>query len=113
MAFAISTQIDRDAAIMTLTGELDAAAAPAFRDQIEQLAGGAEIHRLVLLLQDLSYMASAGLRALVFAKQKLGADVELVLVGTQDAVGETIELTGFHHSVTMVDSYDLRAPTDG
>lgn len=111
MAFAISTQIDRDAAIMTLTGELDAAAAPAFRDQIEQLAGAAEVHRLVLLLQDLSYMASAGLRALVFAKQKLGSDVELILVGTQDAVGETIELTGFHHSVTMVDTFEVGAPT--
>lgn len=113
MAFAISTQIDRDAAVMTLTGELDAAAAPAFRDQIEQLAGGADIHRLVLRLHDLSYMASAGLRALVFAKQKLGADVELILVGTQEAVAETITLTGFHHSVTMVDTYDVGEPANG
>lgn len=113
MAFAISTQLDRDAAVMTLTGELDATAAPALRDQIEQLAGGDEVHRLVLMLHDLSYMASAGLRALVFAKQKLGSDVELILVGTQDTVAETIELTGFHHSVTMVDAYTLGEPANG
>ncbi len=113
MAFAIQTQTDRDAAIMTLTGELDAAAAPSFRDQIEQLAGGQEINRLVLMLQDLSYMASAGLRALVFAKQKLGSDVELVLVGTQDSVAETIEMTGFHHSVTLLDTYAVGESADG
>lgn len=103
MAFDIHTQMDGNAAVMTLTGELDAAAAPALRDQIEKLAGGAHVERLVLRLKGLDYMASAGLRALVFAKQKLGAGVELVLVGTQPAVAETIELTGFHHSVTMVD----------
>ncbi len=110
MAFAISTKIDGDAAVMTLSGELDAGAAPAFRDQIEQLAGGQEIGRLVLMLADLSYMASAGLRALVFAKQKLGASVELFLVATQDSVAETIELTGFHHSVTMLEEF---APGNG
>jgi anti-anti-sigma factor len=102
MAFDIQTRLDGGDAIMTLTGELDAAAAPAFRDQIEQLASGPDVNRLVLRLQGLDYMASAGLRALVFAKQKLGAAVELVLVGTQPTVAETIELTGFHHSVTML-----------
>ena len=30
----------------------------------------------------------------------------LILVGTQASVAETIELTGFHHSVTMVDRFD-------
>ncbi|CAN5720059.1 hypothetical protein BH23DEI1_BH23DEI1_08010 [soil metagenome] len=106
MAFDVQSHVTGNTAIMTLEGELDGAAAPAFRSGIEALAGGAEIERLVLMLGDLSYMASAGLRALVFAKQKLGGDVELVLVATQESVAETIEMTGFHHSVTMVDSYD-------
>jgi anti-anti-sigma factor len=105
MAFAIQSEIDGDAAVLTLSGELDAAAAPAFRERIEALIGHSEVHRLVLVLNDLSYMASAGLRALVFAKQKLGAGVEIFLVGAQETVAETIELTGFHHSVTMVDTY--------
>lgn len=104
MAFDIHTQMDGSSAVMTLTGELDAGAAPAFRDQIEALAGGPQVDRLVLMLQGLDYMASAGLRALVFAKQKLGSGVELVLVGTQPTVAETIELTGFHHSVTMLET---------
>lgn len=106
MAFALDSHIDGDAAVLTLTGELDASAAPAFRDEVEGLAGSREVQRLVLMLQDLSYMASAGLRALVFAKQKLGAGVELILVGTHPSVAETIQLTGFQYSVTMVESYD-------
>lgn len=113
MAFTVTSIIDGDAAIMTLAGELDGASAPAFRDAIEALAGHDDVHRLVLVLNDLSYMASAGLRALVFAKQKLGAQTDLVLVGTQDTVAETIELTGFHHSVTMVDAYEAGAQPSG
>ena len=109
MALAIQSAVEEDAAILTLSGELDASAAPALRDQIEALAGRSDISRLVLVLDDLSYMASAGLRALVFAKQKLGAGVELFLVGTQDSVAETIELTGFHHSVTMLATYEACA----
>jgi anti-anti-sigma factor len=110
MPFTVNSEIDRGAAILVLSGELDAAAAPSLRAKIEELAGDSGISRLVLMLEQLSYMASAGLRALVFAKQKLGSDVELFLVGTQDSVAETIELTGFHHSVVMVDDYDRNQP---
>lgn len=106
MAFAIDSRIDGDAAVLTLTGELDAASAPKLREQIEGLAGNDAIARLVLDLSELTYMASAGLRTLVFAKQKLGTAVDVYLVGTQDTVTETIQMTGFHHSVIMVDTYD-------
>lgn len=113
MSFSVKSRVDRDTAILTLMGELDAAAAPSFRDKIEELAGSDDITRLVLMLDELAYMASAGLRALVFAKQKLGAGVDLYLVGAQDTVVETIELTGFHHSVIMLDTYDASGPLGG
>lgn len=110
MPFAVESRIDRDTAVLILNGELDAAAAPSFREKIEELAGSDAITRLVLMLDELTYMASAGLRALVFAKQKLGASVDLYLVGAQDTVTETIELTGFHHSVIMLETYDISRP---
>ena len=57
-------------------------------------------------MDDLTFMASAGLRVLVFAKQKMPSDVDLYIVGAHDAVKETITMTGFHYSCTMLDSYD-------
>ncbi|MEX2535138.1 MAG: anti-sigma factor antagonist [Trueperaceae bacterium] len=114
MAFEVISRMESgDTAILTLIGELDAAAAPDLRREIELLASGDTVTRLVLVLEELSYMASAGLRALVFAKQKLGARVDLYLVGTQAPVVETIELTGFHRSVVMLETLELPGQATG
>jgi anti-anti-sigma factor len=105
MAFNSDLNVEGQAVVITLAGELDASAAPEFRDRVEEAAKHSP-QRLVLKMEDLSYMASAGLRTLVFAKQKMGPDVDIYVVGVQEPVRETIELTGFHHSVIMVESYD-------
>ena len=108
MAFTITETIADTTATFTLVGELDAAAAPAFREQIDA-AAAAQVKQLVLNLGALEYMSSAGLRVLVYAKQKMGVGVSIILVGTQPMVKDTLEKTGFHHSVTMVDS--VESPT--
>jgi anti-anti-sigma factor len=56
-------------------------------------------------------MASAGLRVLVFAKQKLGAATEIAIVGAQPQVLETLEMTGFTDSVVLM-SADAAARLD-
>jgi anti-anti-sigma factor len=105
MAFTITSEDVKGIGKIYLTGELDASVAGQFRDAIEALAK-ANCKRLVLVMTDLDYMASAGLRALVFARQKMGSGVDIYVVGAHDAVMETIEMTGFHHSVVMLDTYD-------
>ncbi len=105
MAFVSKLEITGGIARITLSGELDATSAPVFRADIEK-AAAQKAGRLVLMMQDLGYMASAGLRALVFAKQKMGAQTDIFVIGAQESVNETLELTGFHSSVISLPSYD-------
>jgi len=103
MAFDSSLEMTSNGiAKIVLSGELDAAAAPRFKETVERAA---EQHakRLVLRMEGLEFMASAGLRVLIFAKQKMGRDVDVYVVGAREPIVDTIRMTGFHHSVVLVD----------
>ncbi len=104
MVFTAISEINDNIAKITLSGELDASTAPIFKEEVESIAGQ-DISKLVLLTEDLEYMSSAGLRVLIFSKQKMGADVQIYVVSPQEMVLDTLEKTGFHHSVTIVDEY--------
>lgn len=104
MAFSATLVTEGNTAKITLMGELDASSAPVFRSEIEK-AAQSHPTRLVLFLQDLEFMASAGLRVLIFAKQKMGADVELYGVAPQEGIRETLVKTGFDKSLILVDNY--------
>lgn len=105
MAFQANLELIPNVAKIVLVGELDASVAGDFRERIEEAALAAP-KRLVLVMDDLEYMSSAGLRVLVFAKQKMGAGIDIYVVGAQPQVVEPIRQTGFHHSVIMLESYD-------
>ena len=110
MTLKANLEINNAIAEITLAGELDANTAPLFKQQVER-ALIENIQSLVLLMQDLNYMASAGLRVLIFAKQKLGTAVDIYVIKPQAMVRETIENTGFHHSVVITDEYQSQLNT--
>ena len=66
MAFDVTLEMTDDAARISLSGELDASVASAFKEKVEE-AAKQEAKRLVLELKELDYIASAGIRVLVFA----------------------------------------------
>ncbi len=106
MAFTATSEVTENSiGKITLTGELDASVAPVFKAEIEKVAAQS-VKRLVLLMSDLTYIASAGLRVLIFAKQKMGSGVDIFVIGAQEQVVETLENTGFHYSVTLLPEYD-------
>src|SRR5437879_4763011 len=105
MAFTSSLLVDNGIAKITLTGELDAASAGAFRDRIAE-AASQDPRALVLMMQNLDYMASAGLRTLIFAKQKMGVAVDIYVIGAQESITETLEMTGFQNSVISLPTFD-------
>jgi anti-sigma B factor antagonist len=105
MAFNATLTIDSSIAKISMSGQLDASMAPAFQREVEK-AAAQKVKRLVLLMSDLEYIASAGLRALVFAKQKMGPGIDIYVVGAQQQVMDTIQMTGFDRSIIAVDTYD-------
>jgi anti-anti-sigma factor len=104
MGFGISVEEGKGVATIRLSGELDAAAAPQFKEAIEKVAQ-AKPERLVLFMNELEFMASAGLRVLIFARQKMGS-VALYVVGSHGPVLNTLKMSGFHHSVYLQDIYE-------
>ena len=104
MSFNISVEEGPGEATIKLSGELDAAGAPQFREVIEKVAEAKPL-RLVLVMGELEFMASAGLRVLIFARQKMGAGVSLYVIGSRGPVLSTLKMSGFHHSVHLQETY--------
>ena len=106
MAFNITSKmLENGDAELSLFGELDASVANEFKTAVEK-AAEENVKRLILNMKDLEFMSSAGLRVLVFAKQKMGYDVDIYVIAAQGPVRDTIEMTGFQHSVIMQDVYN-------
>lgn len=100
MPFASALTVNDDTATIRLTGELDARTAPDFHRSIESAAGLA-IVRVVIAMNELEYISSAGLRCLLFARQTLGEAVSLAMAGVRPAVARTIRMAGLDHGIEM------------
>lgn len=74
-----------------LSGRLDAGTAPQLE---EELASVTEPVDLVFDLADLEYISSAGLRVLVFTKQKIGNDKNITIKDANEFILEVLETTG-------------------
>ncbi|MGW4401144.1 STAS domain-containing protein [Amycolatopsis nivea] len=100
MGFHGRMHAENGVATIRLVGEVDSRSAHRLNELIVAAVKRTP-QRLVLLAEELTYLSSAGLRSLVFAHQKMGRGVEIVLVGVQPDVAETIRLTGFDRSIVM------------
>jgi anti-sigma B factor antagonist len=100
MSLDMTQTLRQGEAVLTLSGEADGESAPGILRAVDALAGES-LRRLVFDLSALTYLSSAGLRCLVFAHQKLGRGVEIVLADPSPEVTETIRLAGFDRSATI------------
>ena len=84
-----------------LIGRLDATVAPQLHEEMAKLQGS-EIKKVTFNVKELEYIASAGLRVIIFAKQKLGADTQIFMKDVNDDVKQVIEMTGCDNFVTIL-----------
>ncbi|HOU35823.1 MAG TPA: STAS domain-containing protein [Candidatus Omnitrophota bacterium] len=87
-----------------LCGRLDATNAEGLQTELKKFIGQ-KIAELVFLARDLEYISSAGLRVIIFAKQKIGADAKILLVAPRDAVLNVIKMSGLDNFMAVVDTY--------
>ena len=102
MPLSISLTVADDTAVIELAGELDAQTAPEFHETIEKAAGHGT-GTVEIRMAGVGYMASAGLRSLVFAQQKVANHVTIKVVGAIEPVSRTIRTAGLDRSIVLSD----------
>ena len=109
MVSNVTTAIDSNAAMITMSGKLEDLMVPVFHREVEK-AATQKVKRLVLLMSDLEYISTDGLRALVFAKQRMNVGVEISVIGAQSQVKDALQMSGLDRTVFMLDTYDAAKP---
>jgi len=72
MESRFSVDLNDGVAKIELAGRLDATNAGQLQEELKKLIGQS-VGRLVFFAKELEYISSAGLRVIIFAKQKIGA----------------------------------------
>ncbi len=86
---------------LSITGRVDTTTAPKLEAEIrDSLAGVTE---LVLNLEKMEYISSAGLRVLLSAQKTMNRQGTMKLTHVQETIREIFEITGFDEILTIED----------
>lgn len=83
-----------------LKGHLDANNAYPLMEEMKKLIG-TKVKELRYKVAGLNYISSAGLRVIIFSKQKIGYDADVIMEQPQEAVLSVIEMSGLNNFVTI------------
>ena len=95
----ITTEKNGEAILLKIEGRLDTTTAPEIEKAIYEMPESTK--DLVLDMNALEYISSAGLRVLLAAQKKMNKIGTMKLVGVCDAVMEVFEMTGFADILTI------------
>ena len=76
-----------------IEGRLDTTTAPTLEKTINEILDG--VAELVLDMNQLTYVSSAGLRVLLSTQKKMSKQGTMKLIGVCEAVMDVFEMTGF------------------
>jgi len=91
--------------LLSLTGDVDTKTAPSLLEALTKLEL-ATIQELRIEMAAVGFLSSAGLRALIFAKQKMPYESRLILIGTSADIADVITKTGLTQAVMLVPDHD-------
>lgn len=84
-----------------LKGRLDATQAPALMEEM-RVQVGKPITKIIYHADELEYIASAGLRVIIFTKQKIGYEADIIVENASTTVKSIMDMTGLEDFVTFV-----------
>ena len=102
MPLTMTSSVQGSTARLQLVGEVDSSSAPSMREAVDNLLSGSP-RMLILQVEGLAFMSSAGLRVLVFAKQKQPG-LSIYVVKPQPPIIETLRKTGFYDAVYVTET---------
>jgi anti-anti-sigma factor len=88
---------------VTLTGKLDFTSAPILMDELGALEGR-DISKIIFECAELAYISSSGIRAIIFAKNKIADGMEICLEDARENVREVIRMCGIENSIEFTTS---------
>jgi anti-anti-sigma factor len=97
-------------ATLTLEGTLDAAALPAFRQELTRAIASKPL-QLVLRLEKVQTMSGECARAFMFAEKDLDVAATVYVVGANAAVKDTLQEAGALDGATIQDIYEAPSLT--
>ena len=92
-----------EGAILTIVlgDELATGNAPALMDELNKYRNQG-VEKVVFDATALKYIASSGIRTIIFAKQKLGSNPDIVFVNCTKDIYGVFEMTGIQDYITFV-----------
>jgi anti-anti-sigma factor len=104
--FTATTELDGDKATLTLYGDLDRAALGELQHELVKVIE-AQPKTLTLDFTDLKSISSEGMRAFVFAKQKLDIEVDVIVVGATGEVRQALDDDELSDEVKFADAVSV------
>jgi len=96
--FTVSTTTEADKATVTVTGELDTRAIPTFRNELNKVLN---MKTLELNVADLTFISPDAVRAIIWTKQKMSIDEDIVVKGASGKVKTMLDMDEFSEEITF------------
>ncbi len=85
--------------ILKIAGRLDTTSAPEMEKAVKENISGVE--ELVIDMEKLEYISSAGLRVLLSAQKTMNSQGSMKVINVSDTIMEIFEITGFNEIMTI------------
>lgn len=100
MDFEYKINNNNDIVEVCLNGYLDASNATELLEDMKKFAGK-KISKIIFDAKNLEYIASAGLRVIVFTKQKIGYESDVILRSPQESVVSVVKMSGLDNFIDI------------